>query len=70
MKPKIAKTLCKVMGHPGLRQLARDVRESGRESAMLFRTCPRCGLEIFSIEVRPLPKHQHKHANRPVSAQV
>jgi hypothetical protein len=66
MKPKIALTLCKMIGHPGLRQLARDVRESGRESALLFRTCPRCGLEIFSIEVKPLPKH--RHSNRPAPA--
>jgi hypothetical protein len=66
MKPAIAATLCKMIGHPGLRQLARDVRESGRESAMLFRTCPRCGVEIYSIEVKPLAKH--RHSNRPASA--
>lgn len=66
MKPAIALTLCKMIGHPGLRQLARDVRDSGRDSAMLFRKCPRCGLEIFSIEVEQPVKH--RHAGRPASA--
>jgi hypothetical protein len=61
MKPKIASALCKVIGHPGLRQLARDVRDSGRTNAMLFRTCPRCGLEIFSIEIDRMPNNSHAH---------
>jgi hypothetical protein len=63
MKPKIAATLCKVVGHPGLRSMAKTVRESGRQSAMLFWTCPRCGVEIISIDVDPLPNH--RHANQP-----
>jgi len=66
MNPKIATTLCKVAGHPGLRALAQTVRESGRESAMLFWTCPRCRVEIISIDVDPLPNH--KHAKRHASA--
>jgi hypothetical protein len=66
MKPAIATMLCKAIGHPGLRKLARDVRDSGRDNAMLFKRCPRCGVEIFSIEIEPLPSH--RRAERPASA--
>jgi hypothetical protein len=51
MNPKIATMLCNVAGHPGLRKMARDVKNSGRASALLFWKCPRCGVEIRSIEV-------------------
>lgn len=59
MKPAIAKTLCKVTGHPGLRALAQTVRDSGRDRALLFWCCPRCGVEVIAIDVEPLPHHRH-----------
>jgi hypothetical protein len=61
MKPAIAAKLCKVIGHPGLRSLARTVRDSGRDNALLFWTCPRCGVEIISIEVNQPQRHAHAH---------
>lgn len=67
MKPAIATMLCNVMGHPGLRKLARDVMDSGRDNAMLFKRCPRCGVEIYSIEIERFP-HNQRNTGRPASA--
>lgn len=62
MKQMIATTLCKVAGHPGLRQRAQLLAESGHRSALLFWKCPRCSVEIRSIEIDT--RHTNRAAGR------
>lgn len=53
MKQVFAAKLCDVLGHPGLRQRAKQLAESGARSALLYWKCPRCRVEIQSIEIHP-----------------
>lgn len=69
MSPKFATMLCNMAGHPGLRKMAREVKTSGRASALLFWKCPRCGVEIRSIEVDQARNAKpSRPSRRPVSA--